>query len=58
MFKIGNFVNVFNDQELTKFFIAKIVGFDYDREVVFVDDEIKTYEVSFSCVEAVEAVGV
>jgi hypothetical protein len=53
MFKIGSFVRVFLSQELSKFFIAKIVGYDYDREVVFVDSDDKTYEVGFSCVEAV-----
>jgi len=52
MFKIGNLVRVFLAQDLSKFFIAKIVGFDYDREVIFVEDNEKTYEVNFSCVEA------
>ena len=51
MFKIGNLVKVFMDQELTNFFLAKIVGFDYDREVVFVDDSTTSYEVPFNSVE-------
>lgn len=53
MFKIGSFVRVFLSQDLSKFFIAKIIGFDYDREVVFVDTAEKTYEVGFTCVEGV-----
>ena len=53
MFKIGSFVRVFLFQDLTQFFIAKIVGFDYDREVMFVDSDEKTYEVDFTCVESV-----
>ena len=53
MFKIGNMVRVFLSQDLSKFFIAKIVGFDYDRAVVFVDTAEKTYEVGFSYIEGV-----
>jgi len=53
MFKIGNLVRVFLSQDLSKSFMAKIVGFDYDREVVFVDNDENTYEVGFSCVEGV-----
>ncbi len=53
MFKIGNLVRVFLSQDLSQSFIAKIVGFDYDREVVFVDTDEKTYEVGFSFVEVV-----
>lgn len=52
MFKIGNLVKVFLSQDSMQFFVAKIVGFDYDREVIFVDDTEKTYEVGFSSVEA------
>lgn len=53
MFKIGNLVRVFLSQDLSKYFIAKIIGFDYDREIMFVDDDEKTYEVGFACVEGV-----
>jgi len=53
MFKIGNLVRVFLSQDLSKSFIAKIVGFDYDREVVFVDNDENTYEVGFSSIEDV-----
>lgn len=54
MFKIGNFVNVFMNVDSYQSFIAKIVGFDYDKEVVFVFDENEnTIEVPFDFVEAV-----
>ncbi len=54
MFKIGNFVNVFVNVDSYQSFVAKIVGFDYDKEVVFVyDDKENTFEVPFDCVEAV-----
>lgn len=54
MFKIGNLVTVFTTVDSYQSFIAKIVGFDYDKEVVFVyDDNENTIEVPFDFVEAV-----
>ncbi len=54
MFKIGNFVNVFFCVDSYQSFIAKIVGFDYDKEVVFVENDTEVvYEVPFTAVESV-----
>lgn len=53
MFKIGNFVNVFMNVDSYQSFIAKIVGFDYDKEVVFILANDDTFEIPFDCVEAV-----
>ena len=54
MFKIGNFVSVFSNMTSdVPTMVAKIVGFDYDKEVVFVyDSDENTIEVPFVCVEA------
>lgn len=54
MFKIGSLVNVFYSVDSFDSFIAKIVGFDYDKEVVFVyTDMDMTYEVPFGMVDPV-----
>lgn len=54
MFKIGSLVNVFYSVESFGSFIAKIVGFDYDKEVVFVYTDFDiTYEVPFGNIDPV-----
>lgn len=54
MFKIGNFVNVVYCVDSYMTFIAKIIGFDYDKEVVFVEGDLDViYEVPFANVEAI-----